>query len=273
MKRNYKNPVIATMISLVLLFAMVLPVFAENEDLQTCQEVQEGGINIVLDGEPVNRENGEVNFPEPVIYNGTVYLPVSAIPSLLDINAEYDETTKTLYLGEKPISGYVWVLDRKEVEINDVHYKETYIYSYEGKKDGKEWLLYQFRWQYGEEYCHADVYLGCDEPPAAIKAGGNLSMEMALKVENFGYHKTGSGWDSVPFGQSYIKAGYGYGTALKDQNGADELTPEWLDRDMEEYLTVSGTVPDSETVGDEMNIYFYTDPGAIKWTYKLQYYN
>ena len=30
MKRNYKNPVIATMISLVLLFAMLLPVFAEN---------------------------------------------------------------------------------------------------------------------------------------------------------------------------------------------------------------------------------------------------
>ena len=90
--------------------------------------------------------------------------------------------------GEEPISGYVWVLDRKEVDL----YKETvnpdtYIYSYEGEKDGKEWFLEKCRWQYGEQYAHADEYSGCDVSPAAIKAGGDLSMEMTARIENFSY--------------------------------------------------------------------------------------
>lgn len=53
-------------------------------------------IKIVVDG---IKENPDA---EPFIYNGTTYLPVRAVSEALGENVEWDDTTSTVYIGEKP---------------------------------------------------------------------------------------------------------------------------------------------------------------------------
>ena len=238
-------------------------------------------IDIVMNNQTINNTTVNDNSAGPVIINDHVFLPVEIVTEITGHKVDWDKNNHVLNItdpaetpahGEEPISGYVWVLDRKEVEINEVTvYPETYIYSYEGKKDGKEWLLFKFRFDHGEDYCHADVYYGCDEPPAAIKAGGDLSLEMDGRIENFNSHGKDTGW--VALAPMYSYAG---GFNLTDENGNyslslnDENLP-YATGNKEKHLTFSGTVPDSEEIGKEMHIDFVTGIGEIQWYYKLQY--
>ena len=242
-------------------------------------------IKIVVNNETFSSTVINNNSFGPVIINDHVLLPIETVAEITGHKVDWDQNNHVLNItdpaetpahGEEPISGYVWVLDRKEVEVSGMRpYPEMYIYSYEGEKDGKEWMLFKFRYQSGDQYCHGDVYFGCDVPPAAIKAGGDLSMEMVTKVENFGYHNTGSGWSSFWVDPSYIR-GAEFDDYLKDENGDWELylnsKESYADKNEEKHLTVNGTVADSETaIGDEMRIKFHCHAGNIYWYYKLQY--
>ena len=244
-------------------------------------------IKIVVNNETYSSTVINNNSFGPVIINDHVLLPIETVAEITGHKVDWDQNNHVLNItdpaetpahGEEPISGYVWVLDRKEVEVTEeTIYPETYIYSYEGQKDGKEWFLYKFRFDDGEDYAHADVYLGCDEPPAAIKAGGDLSMEMVGRIENFSSHGKN---DWIYVGNSSHIRGAQFNDYLRDENGdpwrslVDENAFSTAAGNKEKHLTVSGTVAAysfAKGVDDEMHISFYCPAGEIYWYDKLQY--
>ena len=246
-------------------------------------------IKIVVNNETFSSTVINNNSFGPVIINDHVLLPIETVAEITGHKVDWDQNNHVLNItdptetpahGEEPISGYVWVLDRKEVKVAEsIVHPDTYIYSYEGQKDGKEWFLYKYRFDNGEDYSHADVYLGCDEPPAAIKAGGDLSMEMVGRIENFSSHGKNA-WFYV--GNSSHIRGAEFNDYLRDENGdpwlslVDENAFSTAAGNKEKHLTVSGTVagkPNSfaKGVNDEMHINFSCEAGDIYWYYKLQY--
>lgn len=59
-------------------------------------------IKICVNGEYITPTDANGNAVEPFIVNGTTYLPVRAVGNALDMDVDWDNNTKTVFLGEKP---------------------------------------------------------------------------------------------------------------------------------------------------------------------------
>lgn len=66
----------------------------------TLYNVINQGIKIVIDGQRLNPTDANGKKVEPIIYNGTTYLPVRAIASALGKEVYWDGPNYTVYLGE-----------------------------------------------------------------------------------------------------------------------------------------------------------------------------
>ena len=73
-------------------------VFAANTI--TWHGVLAEGISIVIDGQKINPKDGNGDKVEPIIYNGTTYLPVRAVATALGKAVYWDGPTYTVYLGD-----------------------------------------------------------------------------------------------------------------------------------------------------------------------------
>lgn len=60
-------------------------------------------IKICINGEYITPTDANGNEVEPFTVNGTTYLPVRAIGNALDMNVDWDNDTKTVFLSEKAI--------------------------------------------------------------------------------------------------------------------------------------------------------------------------
>lgn len=63
---------------------------------------------VQLKGQLLEMRDANTNLVYPIVYNGTTYLPVRAISQSLGLFVDYDTTTKTVLLDDKPIqqAGY-----------------------------------------------------------------------------------------------------------------------------------------------------------------------
>ena len=86
--------VIGVMISSVVTFAK------SGTDLI---EAWYSDIKIFINGQKINPTDVNGNTVEPFIYNGTTYLPVRAVGNSLGMDVDWDNDTKTVFLGEKPV--------------------------------------------------------------------------------------------------------------------------------------------------------------------------
>lgn len=69
-------------------------------------KVSIGGIQIYVDGNLKKPVDGNGNVVEPLIYDGTTYLPVRALTGMLtDKEVNWDGNTQTVYIGKKPDNG------------------------------------------------------------------------------------------------------------------------------------------------------------------------
>jgi hypothetical protein len=69
-------------------------------------KVSIGGIQIYVDGNLQKPMDANGNVVEPMIYNGTTYLPVRALTGMLtDKEVSWDSKTQTVYIGKRPDSG------------------------------------------------------------------------------------------------------------------------------------------------------------------------
>ncbi len=67
-----------------------------------------GGIKIFVDGQLQVPTDVTGKVVEPIIYNGTTYLPVRALTGMLtDKSVEWDSDTESVYIGLKPGEGEV----------------------------------------------------------------------------------------------------------------------------------------------------------------------
>lgn len=62
-------------------------------------------IKICIDGQFITPKDVDGNVVEPFIYNGTTYLPVRAVGEALGKPVDFDASTYTVYLGQRPVGG------------------------------------------------------------------------------------------------------------------------------------------------------------------------
>lgn len=66
----------------------------------TLYNVVTGGVKIYVDGHKLNPKDANGNAVEPIIYNGTTYLPVRAVANALGKPVYWDGPSYTVYLGD-----------------------------------------------------------------------------------------------------------------------------------------------------------------------------
>ena len=79
---------------------MMLGTIANAKSTTTLRDVLVGDVKIVVDGKELQPKDADGNVVEPIIYNGTTYLPVRAIAGAFDKPVYWDGENFTVYLGE-----------------------------------------------------------------------------------------------------------------------------------------------------------------------------
>ncbi len=83
----------------MLIGAMLTGGIAIAANTTTLYNVLANGIKIVVDGQKLNPTDASGNKVEPIIYNGTTYLPVRAVANALGKAVYWDGPNYTVYLG------------------------------------------------------------------------------------------------------------------------------------------------------------------------------
>ncbi len=268
-KIHWKSFMIGAL-AVLLVVAMALPVFSAEGTRKTWFDVLVGGITIVLDGDVIDPRDANGNPVDPVIYDGTTYLPVRAIATALGKEVSWDGRTKTVYLGWKPANEFSWVLVKKNFEATPTPVKQTvYTYSCDGVQDGVVWFKESYRWSEGGSYVNADGYWGCQLAPASIPSGGKISLKLSMWVKDF----SGSSADArAPLDACYVTGGGS--DRFKDALGNDALDPNptsaYVTGNVELEEVFTAYMPDSTEVGAEYEVRFTCPAGYYVWTYRLQ---
>lgn len=95
MKKLLKGYIIGFLCAAVLFSSIS---YAANTT--TLYDVITNGVKIVLDGHKLNPTDANGKTVEPIIYNGTTYLPVRAVASALGKAVYWDGPNYTVYLGD-----------------------------------------------------------------------------------------------------------------------------------------------------------------------------
>lgn len=93
-----------SVLTLALLLVMLASFTAGAAASSTLQEISaylNYGITVKYNGETQTMTDAAGNRVYPITYNGTTYLPVRAVSSILGVGVDWDQATKTVLLGEK----------------------------------------------------------------------------------------------------------------------------------------------------------------------------
>lgn len=96
MKKTFKGYLLGFLSAVILVGGITA--FAANTT--TLYNVLANGIKIVVDGRKINPKDANGNTVEPIIYNGTTYLPVRAVGDALGKAVYWDGPNYTVYLGD-----------------------------------------------------------------------------------------------------------------------------------------------------------------------------
>ena len=96
MKKNGRSFAMGFLTAVIVL-GLALPTFAAGSKINW-EGVWVGDVSITLDGKTVEPKDANGKAVEPVIYDGTTYLPVRAIASALGLNVGWDQDTRTVIL-------------------------------------------------------------------------------------------------------------------------------------------------------------------------------
>lgn len=84
-------------------------------------------IKLVIDGKEITPKDANGNVVEPFIIDGTTYLPVRAVSEALGKEVDWDGTSNTVYIGEKPEREF-YEVDKSTLE----PYTEKEVFSVNG---------------------------------------------------------------------------------------------------------------------------------------------
>jgi len=101
-KSGVKGFMLGVLVAIILTTA-IIPVAATTMKTIT---VATGGIKVYMDGNIKRLTDVNGKAVEPMIYDGTTYVPLRAAVNLLtDKEIEWDGKTQSIYIGEKPDEG------------------------------------------------------------------------------------------------------------------------------------------------------------------------
>lgn len=95
MKKTLKGYLLGLLTATVLVGGVT---YAANTT--TLYDVVTNGVKIVIDGKKINPTDANGKAVEPIIYNGTTYLPVRAVANALEKAVYWDGRNYTVYLGQ-----------------------------------------------------------------------------------------------------------------------------------------------------------------------------
>ena len=109
MKGQFKGFVVGLLIGAFVLSGIVA---VATDGLRTLENVKVGGIRIVIDNKEFTCTDANGAVVEPMIYNGTTYIPVRAVSTAFGKAVYWDGEESTVYLGnmngklEKPTAKF-----------------------------------------------------------------------------------------------------------------------------------------------------------------------
>lgn len=154
MKGQFKGFVVGLLIGAFVLSGIAV---VATDGLRTLENVKVGGIRIVIDNKEFTCTDANGAVVEPMIYNGTTYIPVRAVSTAFGKAVYWDGEESTIYLGnmngklENPtakfedltnIAGSTWCFDSYK-NISDIR-KNFYSLAYTSEyssNDVCEYLL------------------------------------------------------------------------------------------------------------------------------------
>ena len=154
-----KRLLIVLLIS-ILFLSWVLPALADAGQKAGILNYQD--IKVVVNGTEIS-----LTGAEPFFMDGTLYLPLSAVP-----DAEWDAAANTIYIGEKPQAetpSHCWVLVdvKHEVEPDEADGPRTWHYEYQDIAEGGRYII-DYTWQHNEKYAHYTAVGEISDPPAFV---------------------------------------------------------------------------------------------------------
>lgn len=84
-------------------------------------------IKLYVDQKLITPKDAAGNTVEPFIYNGTTYLPVRAVADALGQSVSWDNSTKSVYIGEQPEKTGVAEIPKNTVLMDKNKVKITYL--------------------------------------------------------------------------------------------------------------------------------------------------
>lgn len=98
-KRSILGAFALGLITALLLSLMVVPGFAATVAKTITVYT---GITLYYDGVEITPTDANGKRVEPLLYNGTTYLPVRAVSNLFDEDINWDGATQSVYIGDMP---------------------------------------------------------------------------------------------------------------------------------------------------------------------------
>jgi hypothetical protein len=100
MKKNWKGFIIGVLLT-TLVSSLIVPAVARSQ-VRTIT-VEQGGINIFVDGNLRIPTDANGNVVEPFVHAGVTYLPLRPLTNMLtDKAVNWDGATRSIYIGERP---------------------------------------------------------------------------------------------------------------------------------------------------------------------------
>lgn len=185
MRKEFRIKKAFALIVVMSLFATTLISAATGIGRKDITAVLAPDIKVQLNNKLLQMTDANNDAVEPILYNGTTYLPIRALSENLDLPVGWDAATSTVLLGSTDQKvmidsdhmfqsrRFVFTRDKSKLQINDIQYNSAII-----SKDSDWW---------------ADGYLGnmdngrrngtIIEVEAAQKFGGSIYMSADATIE------------------------------------------------------------------------------------------
>ena len=106
--KNIRSFILGVIVA-ALVFTLAIPVLAGSPTWDQIR-VAFGGVDIYKDGKLQHPTDANGNPVEVINYEGTNYLPVRAVSKMFNTTINWDGSTRTVFIGEKPDLGTTGVL-------------------------------------------------------------------------------------------------------------------------------------------------------------------
>lgn len=102
MNKDHLKGFVIGVLSVMLCGSLVGGALAATTGTMKTIQVMVGGISLFVEGKPFAAKDAHGNPIEPIIYEGTTYLPLRAVAAALDKEITYDGKTSSVYIGKMP---------------------------------------------------------------------------------------------------------------------------------------------------------------------------